>query len=137
MRATGFRAARAKSRRRAKSLDANTAAAIATTITEVQRDGSDALASMTTRRTGKLERFYKKALREGGAVGLVGYITAAARRSAFYARFIHDGTSKMRARPFHDQAVLSAEGKHRARMRRAQKRAVAGKGVSSRGRNIT
>ena len=131
MRATGFRKARAKSRRRSEALDANVRVAIAETVTEVRRDGLDNLASMTKKRSGTLVRNYKKALRKGGMVGLVGYITARARDAAFYARFIHDGTSRIKARPFHDQAVLAAEGRRNLRMRAALSRALSGRASPS------
>lgn len=127
MRASGFRQARRKSAARKAAIDPNAAAGIRETVEEVHREGRANINAMTTKRTGRLLRGYKKAIREGGAVGLVGYVSAAARRVAHYARFINDGTSKMQARPFHDQAVNSEAGNHAKRMRRAQQAALEGR----------
>jgi len=135
MRAKGFRRARSNSRRRVAALDANVAKAISDTVDEVHQAGLENIDAMTGRRSGRLKRFYKKSLRAKGARGLVGYVSAKARKSAFYARFVHDGTSRQKARPFHDNAVLEFVGKHAGRMRAALAKSLSGRaGPSGLGR---
>ncbi|UWQ77357.1 hypothetical protein [Leisingera sp. M658] len=118
-RARGFKTARRKSRQRVEKLDIAVAGAIGQTVDEVHRAGLENIDAMVAKKTGRLRRFYSKRLVEKSLKGMVGYITGAARRSAFYARFVHDGTAKTKARPFHDHAVLEFEGKHRTRMQQA------------------
>ncbi len=129
MRVTGIQRARRKSASRVKALDANVAKAISETVDEVHQAGRENIDAMTAKRSGRLKRWYRKSIRSKGARGLVGYLTRKARGKdgAFYARFVHDGTSKMKARPFHDHAVLEVEGKHAGRMRAALARALSGK----------
>ncbi len=126
MRSTGFRKARAKSAARVRALDVNVAKAISETVDEVHQAGRENIDAMTTKRSGRLRKWYRKSIRSKGARGLVGYLTRKARGGdgAFYARFVHDGTSKTKARPFHDHAVLEVEGKHAGRMRAALARAL-------------
>lgn len=131
MRASGFRGARKKSRRRAQALDHNIASAISKTVDEVHQAGAENIDAMTTKRSGRLARFYKKTLKSGGARGLVGFLTKTARRKAFYARFVHDGTSRQKAQPFHDNAVLEVEGRHAGRMAVALRRALSGRASPS------
>lgn len=131
MRSSGFKGARTRSRQRTKSVDANVSAAIAKTVVDVHRAGLENIDAMVSKRSGRLRRFYKKSLRAKGARGLVGYVSAKARRAAFYARFVHDGTSKQKARPFHDHAVLEFEGKHAGRMRSALVKALSGRASPS------
>lgn len=52
-----------------------------------------------------LRRLYKTWTSKGALKGRVGYITPAARRAAYYARFVHDGTAHSASRPFHQNAV--------------------------------
>lgn len=131
MRASGFRQARRKSAARKASIDPNAAAGIRETVEEVHLEGRKNIDAMTDKRTGRLRRWYKKALRKGGSVGLVGYVSRKARSAAYYARFVHDGTSKTKARPFHDQAVNSEAGNHAKRMRRANADALLGRASPS------
>ena len=127
MRSSGFKRARSNTRKRVAALDDHTRKAIAETVGEVHRAGLENIDATVGKKSGRLRRFYKKSLRANGAKGLVGYISAKARRAAFYARFVHDGTARTKARPFHDHAVLEFEGKHAGRMRAALKRALSGK----------
>ena len=129
MRSTGFQKARAKSAARVRALDVNVAKAISDTVDEVHQAGRENSDAMTTKRSGLLRKWYRKSIRSKGARGLVGYLTRKARGKdgAFYARFVHDGTSKTKARPFHDHAVLEVEGKHAGRMRAALARALSGR----------
>ena len=129
MRVSGVSRARAKSATRVRALDVNVAKAISETVDEVHRAGLENIDAMTSKRSGRLRKWYRKSIRSKGARGLVGYLTRKARGKdgAFYARFVHDGTSKARARPFHDHAVLEVEGRHRGRMRAALARALSGK----------
>jgi len=133
MRVTGHRKARARSRARVQALDAHVAKAISDTVDEVHRAGRENIDAMTAKRSGRLRRWYRKSIRSKGARGLVGYLTRKARGKdgAFYARFVHDGTSKMKARPFHDHAVREVEGRHAGRMRAALARALSGKAAPS------
>ena len=118
-RATGFAKARRKSAQRVKKLDAGVTAGISQTVDDVHRTGLENMDSMVARKSGRLRRGYRKRITGKGLRGLVGYLSAAARRSAFYARFVHDGTATAKARPYHDTAVLEHEGRHRDRMRGA------------------
>lgn len=123
-RVSGFKRARKKSKRRVGRLDGAVIAAIGETVDDVHRAGLENIDAMTNKKSGRLRRFYRKKLSPTSLKGLVGYFSAAARRSAFYARFVHDGTSKSKARPYHDDAVLEHEGRHRARMRQANEIAL-------------
>jgi len=120
----GWKGARGRARARPGVLDEMVLDGLAATVTEVRQDAWENINSMATRRTGILRRNYRKSMSKAKMTGRVGYITRAAKRKAFYARFIHDGTRYIQARPFHDIAVARQEGKHRARMARAQHRAV-------------
>ena len=98
---------------------------IGDTVKEVRAKGADNIRAMTSRRTGAMLRFYRSSVSLTGLItGRVGYITERARRSVFYARFIHDGTRSIEAQPFHDLAVEDTELPHRARMRAAQQSAL-------------
>lgn len=144
-RASGFKKSRQKSRRRVSRLDDAVADALGETADEVHRAGLENIDAMVGKKTGRLRRGYRKRLSRKSLKALVGYVSAAARRSAFYARFVHDGTSKAKARPYHDHAVLEYEGKHRARMRGANAAALddraapsgTGRAGGSRERSIT
>ena len=59
-------------------------------------------------------------------IGLVGYISRVARRSAFYARFVHDGTATAEALPFHDLALAEQDAPHRRRMNKALSQVISG-----------
>ena len=133
MRASGFNNARKRSKQRVRALDVHAANAISETVDEVHQAGVENIKEMTQKRSGRLLRFYKKATRGKGQGfrGLVGYLTKTARRKAFHARFIHDGTKTVEARPYHDNAVLEHEGKHAGRMRAALAGALSNKAAPS------
>ncbi|WP_216671389.1 hypothetical protein, partial [Mangrovicoccus sp. HB161399] len=82
------------------------------------------IGSMTTRRTGKLRSWYRKSLRKAKVSGFVGYISAKARSAAYYARFVHDGTLRQDARPFHERAVDANASDHSFEMRQALRNAL-------------
>lgn len=90
------------------------------TVNAVHAKGRANLAAMVTPRSGALERNYRKSLSKKTLTGRVGYLSAKAKRAAFYARFINDGTRKMAARPFHTNAVESEKEQHQRRMLRAR-----------------
>lgn len=115
----GVRAARARARRRPDQLAKHTLVEIKQTVDEVHSSGRQNIDATVKRRRGVLRRFYSKRVMASSLVGAVGYLTKAARRKAFYARFVHDGTKTASARPFHDMAVLEHEGSHLSRMRQA------------------
>lgn len=71
------------------------------------------------RRSGALRRLYRVSKRRKSLQADVGYLTRAARRRAFYARFLHDGTETIAAYPFHDLAVDKVMRRHLRRMLRA------------------
>lgn len=123
-RARGFSNARRKSQNRVRRLDSEVTAGIAKTVEDVHRTGEENMDLMVKHKSGRLKRGYRKRLTGRGLRGLVGYLSAAARRSVFYAKFVHDGTATARARPFHDDAVLEHEVQHRQRMRNANKTAL-------------
>ncbi len=131
-RARGFRGARRRAKARPGLLDKVTVDAIGDTVDAVHGAGRANIAAMVKRRSGLLRRRYSKTVRKAKQTGLVGYITRSARRAAFYARFVHDGTRYTSARPFHDLAVAEQAPKHKRRMRRALSLAA---GPSSLGRN--
>ena len=133
MRQAGYKQARANSAARVRALNVHMAQAISETVDDVHQAGRENIDAMTTQRSGRLRKWYRKSIRLKGARGLVGYLTRTARgkTGAFYARFVHDGTSKTQARPFHDHAVLEVEGKHAGRMRAALARALSGKAAPS------
>ena len=126
MRAKGFKRARRRNSQRAKSINPLVTEAIADTVNEVHAAGRANIDAMVGRRTGKLRRFYTKVVNKAGTFGRVGYRTRRAQRDVFYARFVHDGTSKTRARPFHDNAVLEFTGRHARRMKLALSKALNG-----------
>lgn len=130
-RARGFKTARRNSKRRVDRLDENAAAAITQTVNEVHATGRENIDAMLRRISGKLRRGYAKKMSRKTLSGMVGYVSAKSRKSAFYARFVHDGTSEAKAHPFHDQAVLEHEGKHKKRMRNAQASALDGRAAPS------
>lgn len=115
----GATKARARARQRPDILDRQTVAAISDTVDDVHQAGRANISNMVKRRSGLLRRRYRKSVRKQTKTGKVGYITKSAQRAAFYARFVHDGTKFITARPFHDLAVAQAEGAHVRRMRRA------------------
>ena len=131
MRIKGIKKARAKNKARVRALDVGIANAISQTVDEVHKAGLHNIDAMTRKQSGRLRKFYQKALRSKGQRGLVGYVTKSARKRAFYARWVHDGTSRQKARPFHDNAVLGVEGKHAGRMKAALARALSGKASPS------
>lgn len=88
-----------------EELRENIVAALKETVTAVHARGKANIQSTFKRRTGALLRNYKRTVRKKSLTALVGYITKAGRRDAFYARFLHDGTRSMPARPFHGNAV--------------------------------
>lgn len=99
----------ASARRRLKKLPGLLQERAAEMIVEhtakVHRSGRENIQSMTRRRTGQLLRFYRRSVARATLVGRVGYLSARARRTVFYARFLHDGTRSIMPRPFHDNAV--------------------------------
>lgn len=115
----GVKKARARVRKLPDALDQKAVSAISDTVTEVHKAGRANIDNMVKRRSGVLRRRYMKSVRKQTKTGKVGYISKAARRAAFYARFVHDGTKLAAARPFHDLAVAETEGAYVRRMRRA------------------
>ncbi|QDL91500.1 hypothetical protein FDP22_06720 [Paroceanicella profunda] len=118
-RVDGIRAQRVRVKRLTTALQEEVADSINETIDQVHAAGLANLDAMVTRRTGRLRRYYRKAFRRGTLEGLVGYISAKGRDAAFYARFVHDGTEEMAARPWHDTAIEEVAPDHAQRMRRA------------------
>lgn len=104
-RMTGVREYRAALKRAPEHLREEVFAAVKETVDGVHARGKANIASMTTRRTGKLAFWYRKGVSKRSLSGRVGYLSAKARDEAFYARFINDGTVNMAARPFHTNAV--------------------------------
>lgn len=123
-RMTGAKGAVTRARRRPAALETAALGQIAETVSAVQRAGLDNIDSMTTRRSGRLRGWYRKAVRRASVSGFVGYISARARRAAFHARFVHDGTATARARPFHEDAVEETAPIHAVGMRQALRAAL-------------
>lgn len=75
----------------------------------------DAKANMNSmgikKKSGNLSRFYRRSINKKKLTGRVGLLSSRARKKAFYARFINDGTEKMTARPFHTAAVEKNDAK--------------------------
>ncbi|WP_208348702.1 hypothetical protein [Pseudaestuariivita rosea] len=124
MRAKGFKRARARVRRSVSALEEASLDALAETVDAVHRAGRQNIQAMVRRRSGRLSRFYRKSISRARKLGRVGYLTRRARREAFYARFVHDGTRRLQARPFHDQAVAQEDAPHLRRMGRAVRKAL-------------
>lgn len=122
----GFKAARARARRRPSILEAQARDGLAETVKAVRAKGAENIRAMTTRRTGTLVRFYRSSVSRSALEGRVGYLSRRAKAEAFYARFIHDGTRYLLARPFHTIAVEETELLHGQRMREALRRANRG-----------
>ena len=120
----GATRARARARAMPKVLKKNVSLSLGETIASVEVKALRNMDAMVEHRTGTLRRHYKKALLSSSLIGRVGYVTKAAGRAAFYARFVHDGTESAKARPFHDWAVIDEMGPHRARMREALRKSV-------------
>lgn len=133
-RVKGFKGARARARRRPDELDAHVEGAIAETVEAVHRTGRSNIDAMVKRRSGLLRRRYRKQVRGGQLAGVVGYISASARRAAFYARFVHDGTKYAAARPFHDLSVAQHAASHSRRMHRALRTIAGPSGLARNGR---
>lgn len=127
----GVTKARARARQRPDILDQKAVAAISDTVDEVHQAGRANIDSMVKRRSGLLRRRYRKQVRKNTKTGLVGYITKSARKAAFYARFVHDGTKFATGRPFHDLAVARFEAAHRRKMRKALGQTLSGAAAPS------
>lgn len=123
----GVKRARANARARPDILDQLSVKAITETVDAVHQAGRANIDSMVKRRRGLLRRRYGKSVRKSQKLGMVGYVTKAARRAAFYARFVHDGTKTAASRPFHDLAVAEQDGPHNRRMRNALSHTIHGK----------
>lgn len=120
----GVAGARARARARPDILDQKIVVAISETVEAVHQAGRSNIDSMVKRRSGLLRRRYRKQVRKSQKTGLVGYISKSARRAAFYARFVHDGTRYATARPFHDLAVADQQHPHSRRMKAALRRTI-------------
>lgn len=121
---TGVRETRAALKRAPKALKDNVLAAIKETVDGVHARGKANIAAMVTKRTGALDRNYRKSVAPKSLRGRVGYLSDAARAAAFYARFINDGTVKMEARPFHTNAVEAEKELDTQRMVTARDKAL-------------
>ncbi|MEP4195979.1 MAG: hypothetical protein ABJL99_10130 [Aliishimia sp.] len=130
-RLVGVKRARKRASGRNDALDRHVVSAISGTVDVVHVIGRSNIDAMVKRRSGLLRRRYSKTVRKAQMLGIVGYITPAARRSAFYARFVHDGTRYITARPFHDLAVAEAAISHSRRMRKALSSAISTSGSPS------
>lgn len=124
-RMTGIKEYRAALRRLPADLKEDVAAAIKTTVDGVHARGKANIQSMVKRRTGTLEKNYRKSVAKKALRGRVGFLSAKARSEAFYARFINDGTVNMAARPFHTNAVEAEQEADTQRMVRARNLALA------------
>lgn len=128
----GVKRARARAKRRPDALDRLVVAAISETVDDVHQAARTNIDSMITGRSGLLRRSYRKRVRKRQKTGAVGYLTRAARKKAFYARFVHDGTKNSSAKPFHDLAVAQGAASHARRMKRALRVTTRGSGGGAR-----
>lgn len=119
-RMTGVREMRAALKRAPDNLKDGVRDAIQKTVDGVHARGKANIAAMVTNRTGNLFRLYRKSNAPKTLRGRVGYLSAASRDGAFYARFVNDGTVKMEARPFHTNAVEAEKELDEARMVKAR-----------------
>lgn len=122
----GVKSARARARARPDILETKAGAAIQDTIEAVHQTGKANISTMVTRRTGILERNYKLKFSKKQLLGEVGFVSRRAMMTAYYARFVNDGTRHAQARPFHDLAVAQHEPGYRGRMRSALKLTLKG-----------
>lgn len=118
-RMTGAKGAVRRAKARPAALDDAAMRQITSTVTAVHSLGRANLDSMTVKRSGLLRGWYRKSIRKASISGFVGYVSARARRAAWYARFVHDGTAVAAARPFHADAVEEVGPVHEAGMRSA------------------
>ncbi|MEO0623137.1 MAG: hypothetical protein AAF183_13000 [Pseudomonadota bacterium] len=102
--------------------------AIKQTVDGVHGRGKANLAAMTDEQSGTLRRLYRKTTSRRSLSGRVGYLSDAARFDVFYARFIHDGTIHMPARPFHGNAIEAEQELDQARMVKARDNLLAALG---------
>lgn len=117
---TGVRVYRAALKRLPAHLREEVAESIQETVNGVHSRGKANIATMTNEQSGDLNRLYRKSNAPKTLRGRVGYLSAASRAKAFYARFVNDGTIKMAARPFHDNAVEAEQELDTARMVKAR-----------------
>lgn len=105
-------------------LKENIYGAVKQTVDAVHARGKSNLSSMVTKRTGTLEKNYRRSASRKSLQGRVGYLSAKAKFDAFYARFINDGTRYITARPFHTNAVEAEREADTQRMVKARDRAI-------------
>ncbi len=105
-------------------LRANVADALKETVDAVHARGKANIASMLTRRSGELEKNYRRSVSKKSLKGRVGYLSRKAASAAFYARFVDGGTINMAARPFHTNAVEAEREHGERRMREARDKAI-------------
>lgn len=116
----GIREYRAALKRAPADMREQVFGAIKTTVDGVHGRAKGNIASMVKKRSGALDRNYRKYVSRQNLTGRVGYLSAAAAAKAFYARFVNDGTSQMPARPFHTNAVEAEKELDTARMVKAR-----------------
>lgn len=98
--------------------------ALRQTVDAVHSRGRANIRSMVERRSGVLEKNYRKSVSRKSLKGRVGYLSKRAAQQAFYAPFIHDGTQYITARPFHANAVEAERERDELRMRNARDEAI-------------
>ncbi|MCI4661439.1 MAG: hypothetical protein MRY63_06400 [Neomegalonema sp.] len=77
-----------------------------------------------TEKGGNLRKWYKIYKSERSLVAHVGYRGKAGREAAWYAHFVHYGTDRQEAKPFHRNAVISHIDAFRSQTQAAYKRAI-------------
>lgn len=116
----GIREYRAVLKKAPAELRAEVFEAIGTTVNGVHARAKSNIRTMVKRRTGVLEKNYRKYVSRQNLTGRVGYLSSAARAAAFYAGFVNDGTQNAPAKPFHTNAVEAEKELDTARMMKAR-----------------
>lgn len=123
-RMTGIKEYRAALRAAPDELRAEVLAAITASVTATHAAGLANIDAMGVVDEGTLRRWYRKRISAKALTGKVGFLGKRARQRVFYARFVHDGTRYVAARPFHRNAVNATIEAHRRLMTEARDRVI-------------
>lgn len=74
-------------------------------VAQIHQEGLDWMDMLIRRRSGKMRSLYRMRANAKRLTASIGYVTKAAQRKAFYSRFVHDGTRRHAAKPWHDLAM--------------------------------
>ena len=133
-RLTGVSSVRRAIRALPSALKVEAVQALRTVVSETRDTGRANIDSAFRRHSGDLRRNYRSSVSVKALTGRVGYLTPKARRAAFYARFLHDGTVDIEGIPFHDRAIDVNEERFFTQCGQALRDALSGYAAPSGGR---